>query len=177
LSRLEYFGWAIALGVIFVIGTVVLVVTGVVSGQMLNARSSPAAVGLAAVFVMVIAYLWSALALQAKRIRDIGLSPLLVIVGLMVFQVIDALILGRHLHFRLWPLDYQMTIGGLVNVAFAGMLLFWPGQRDDDAPRSEPRDSAPIAPQPSIPRPSIQRPNTAMPQPNAARREFGLRTR
>jgi uncharacterized membrane protein YhaH (DUF805 family) len=174
LSRLQFLGWTIALAVIFTVGTVVLVTTGVVSGQMLHARSSPGAIGLAAGLAMLILYLWSGLALQVKRIRDIGLSPLLVIVGLMIFSFIDGLILSRYLHFRLWPFQHQATISGLVNLAFMGMLLFWPGEGDDDAPRAAPRDVAPMAPQPSVPRPTI---SMSLPQPGAARREFGLRTR
>jgi uncharacterized membrane protein YhaH (DUF805 family) len=190
LARLEFLGWSLAAGVIFVVLVVALV--GVVTGEMLSARSNP---GFGVVVVAIgigIFYFWCGFALQAKRIRDIGLSPLMVIVGLFLFDFFDALVLSRIFHFKLWPHSPNTGIAGLVNLAYIGMLLFWPGESGDGRLRNlwpdEPNPAPPVASQPSAP-PSLQparfqsagiqqaKVQPAMSRSGGPRREFGLRTR
>jgi hypothetical protein len=133
---------------------------------------------------MGVAYFWMSFALQAKRIRDIGLSPLMVIVGLMLFSMFDAAVLSRIIHFKLWSLGPNTGIGGLVNLAYLGMLLFWPGESGDGRLRGLWPDEPDPAP-PAIARPSVAASSSPQParlqqavsRPGAPRREFGLRTR
>jgi hypothetical protein len=159
----------------------VLVVAGV---RGLSTGSSPGVTGLLLIVAMAIAYFWCGFALQAKRIRDIGLSPVMVIVGLMLFSMFDAAVLSRIFHFKLWSLSPNTGIAGLVNLAYIGMLFFWPGQIQDGRLRDlwpdEPDPARPVVAQPSAaPPPSLQpaRLQQAITRPNGARREFGLRTR
>jgi uncharacterized membrane protein YhaH (DUF805 family) len=181
LNRVEFFCWSLAAGVIFIVMAVVLVVAGV---RGLSTGSSPGVTGLLLIVAMAIAYFWCGFALQAKRIRDIGLSPVMVIVGLMLFSMFDAAVLSRIFHFKLWSLSPNTGIAGLVNLAYIGMLFFWPGQIQDGRLRDlwpdEPDPARPVVAQPSAaPPPSLQpaRLQQAITRPNGARREFGLRTR
>jgi uncharacterized membrane protein YhaH (DUF805 family) len=181
LNRVEFFCWSLAAGVIFIVMAVVLVVAGV---RGLSTGSSPGVTGLLLIVAMAIAYFWCGFALQAKRIRDIGLSPVMVIVGLMLFSMFDAAVLSRIFHFKLWSLSPNTGIAGLVNLAYIGMLFFWPGQIQERRLRDlwpdEPDPARPVVAQPSAaPPPSLQpaRLQQAITRPNGARREFGLRTR
>jgi uncharacterized membrane protein YhaH (DUF805 family) len=158
LNRVEFFCWSLAAGVIFIVMAVVLVVAGVYS---LNTRSSPGLSALVIGVAMAIAYFWCGFALQAKRIRDIGLSPVMVIVGLMLFSMFDAAVLSRIFHFKLWSFSPNTGIAGLVNLAYIGMLLFWPGESQDGRLRDlwpdDPDPARPVVPQPSVaPSPSLQ---------------------
>jgi hypothetical protein len=93
-------------------------------------------------------------------------------------------VLSRIFHFKLWSLSPNTGIAGLVNLAYIGMLFFWPGQIQDGRLRDlwpdEPDPARPVVAQPSAaPPPSLQpaRLQQAITRPNGARREFGLRTR
>ena len=170
LTRLEFLGWSFGATFIFIGVAVLFIVLGVIDGRM-----SAAVTGLIAIVAVVVAALWSGLALQVKRIRDMGFGPLMVIGGLMAFEVIDTLMLRRFVHLSFFPGGLHTAVGELVQLAFLGVLLFWPSAGREGAWREEPGDVAPVTPQASAPRPSMAR--ASLPQPGAPRREFGLRTR
>ena len=170
LTRLEFLGWSFAATFIFIGAAILFIVLGVIDGRM-----NAAVTGLIAILAVVVAAMWSGLALQVKRVRDMGFSPLMVIGGLMVFEVIDTLMLRRFVHLSFFPGGLHTAVGELTQLAFIGVLLFWPSAGRGGGWREEPDDAAPVAPQASAPRPSMAR--ASLPQPGAPRREFGLRTR
>jgi uncharacterized membrane protein YhaH (DUF805 family) len=170
LTRLQFLGWSFAATLIFTVSAVLFIVLGVIDGRM-----NPAVTGLIAILAVVVAAVWSGLALQVKRVRDMGFSPLLVIGGLMVFEVIDTLVLRRVVHLSFFPGGLHTAVGELAQLAFIGVLLFWPSAGRDRGSYEEPGDVAPVTPQASALRPAMSR--TSLAQPGAPRREFGLRTR
>ena len=72
LTRLEFLGWSFAGGAILIVAAVLFMVLGVVDGRM-----HPAVTGLIAIVAVFVAAIWCGLALQVKRIRDMGFSPLM----------------------------------------------------------------------------------------------------
>jgi uncharacterized membrane protein YhaH (DUF805 family) len=170
LTRLEFLGWSFAGAGILIVAAVLFIVLGVIDGRM-----HPAVTGLIAILAVVVAAVWSGLALQVKRIRDMGLSPLLVIGGLMAFEVFDTLVLRHVVHLSFFAPGFHSAVGELAQLAFIGALLFWPSASRGGGWREGPEEVAPVAPQASTPRPSMAR--ASLPQPGAPRREFGLRTR
>jgi uncharacterized membrane protein YhaH (DUF805 family) len=175
LTRLEFLGWSFAAVFIFTIGAVLIMTLGVIDGRM-----NAAVTGIIVVLAVLIAAVWSGLALQVKRVRDMGFSPLLVIGGLFAFEFIDTLVLRHFVHLSFFPLSLHSAVGELAQLAFIGVLLFWPSASGDSRLYDEPDDVAPVAAQASTPRPSMAPQTMAGPslaQPGGARREFGLRTR
>jgi len=170
LTRLEFLGWSFAGGAILIVAAVLFMVLGVVDGRM-----HPAVTGLIAIVAVFVAAIWCGLALQVKRIRDMGFSPLMAIGGLMAFEVIDTMVLRHVVHLSFFPGGLHSVVGELAQLVFLGALLFWPSAGRGGGWREEPDDVAPVAPQASTPRPSMAR--ASLPQPGAPRREFGLRTR
>jgi uncharacterized membrane protein YhaH (DUF805 family) len=171
LTRLEFLGWSFGATFIFIGAAVLFIVLGVSDGRM-----NAAVTGLIAILALVVAAVWSGLALQVKRVRDMGFSPLLVIGGLIAFEVFDTMVLRHVVHLSLFPLaGYHTAVGELAQLAFIGVLLFWPSAGRGGGSYEEPSDVAPITPQTSTLRPAMSR--SSMPQPGAPRREFGLRTR
>ena len=168
LTRLEFLGWSVAAILLLVVTAVVLVAASVVGAKDLRAGAGAGVLGLIIGLGMAVAYIWCGLALAAKRIRDIGWSPLIVITSLILFEIVDIVMLTRLIPVRyLWPLDQHTIVGGVVNLAYFGALLFWPSQDTDASPAEPSARTAPGSPRPSIPMPSARAP----------RREFGLRTR
>jgi uncharacterized membrane protein YhaH (DUF805 family) len=168
LTRLEFLGWSVAATLLLVVITVILMAASVIGAKELRAGVGAGMLGLIIALVMAVAYLWCGLALAAKRIRDIGLSPLIVMTSLFLFDIVDVLMLTRLIHARFfWPLDQYTIIGGAVNLAYLGALLLWPSQDADASPAEPSARTAPSAPRPSMPSPTARTP----------RREFGLRTR
>ena len=171
LTRLEFLGWSFAGAFIFIGAPILFIVLGVIDGRM-----SAAVTGFIAILAVVVAAVWSGLALQVKRVRDMGFSPLMVIGGLIAFEVFDTMVLRHVVHLSLFPVGgFHTVVGELAQLAFIGVLLFWPSAGRGGGFYEEPDDVAPVTPQAGAPRPSMAR--ASLPQPGAPRREFGLRTR
>jgi uncharacterized membrane protein YhaH (DUF805 family) len=171
MKRLEFVGWLILSIVLLAVSLVGL---GIGARALHITTSWPTMVVLGAIaLVLVIAEAWINCALQAKRIRDIGIPPMLVMVTVTAIIIVDAAVLTQLTEMRFfWPFHQNTPLGGLINAAYLAMLLFWPGTdtRGADAPDELP---APIE-RPVWPRtdPAQLRPTTGV-----ARTEFGLRTR
>ena len=166
MTRLEYLGWTIVSLVIVAIITAVLMFAGLMAAIGLHAGKGQAfAAGLVVGVPMLVIAVWSGFAITAKRVRDMGLSPLLVIGALIVFDIIDLLVLKRLTPVRFyWPLAEHTMAGGIVNIAYLAALLLWPGQGDDAGPRSPADDLPLLTIQPTI-------------RPDAPRGAFGMRAR
>ena len=88
-------------------------------------------------------YGWFTLGLMAKRFRDIGWDPFVVIIGWGTLAVIDCVAAG-YVPARFVASDGTQTLfGWLLNLGMIGCLLFWPSADDDvtATPVSAPRIS------------------------------------
>ena len=93
----------------------------------------------AAALVVALPLLWSLLALQAKRLRDIGL-PVLVLPVVVALNIADRFLALRTGWRFLWPDELTTPVSGLVNTVLLMAFLAWPGR-----PVDEPAGSAPAA--------------------------------
>lgn len=169
LRRLQFVGWWLATIVLGIVAILALIILGVASVKTMSWGLGAGLAAVLAILGIAVLYIWIGLALAAKRIRDIGWSPLLVIGGLILFTIVDMLVLTRLL--GVFPNKYgnQTAIGFLVNLAYMGVLLFWPSASDgDESEPAEPLREAPVVA--AAPRPVMR-------QVGGPRREFGLRTR
>ncbi len=158
LNRLRYFLSCLALGGVFGV-LVVMAVIGVLAGHSGGAPASEEDLLKAflplAIFAIPVcgAYLWVSLALQARRIRDIGWNPLYVIPGWIGLMIVDRGVALAVPSLALIPHNGTL-LGSLFNLAMGGALLFWPSAGPIE-PRSpaeinwdvpdEPRARAPVA--------------------------------
>jgi uncharacterized membrane protein YhaH (DUF805 family) len=151
LNRLQYFLGLLGLGgavfvvimLFFAFGGLSVVVGGVSKLGMLALAALP----------VLAAWIWITLSLQARRIRDIGWSPLLVIGCWFAVGILDRLVAHASPGLSMAPLHQSTLLGGLINLAFAGVLLFWPGGADEDdfVPLLADEGPAPARPAPAAP--------------------------
>jgi uncharacterized membrane protein YhaH (DUF805 family) len=132
IGRLQYFLGGLGVFAAFVLPMIaIMAATGV---------RDPASAGPALIFIALFAlvglplFFWASLALQARRIRDIGLEPLYVMPAMFMFTLVDFAVAvsapglaipGQHQTF------VGVTVSGLMGLA----LLFWPGKSDRGGPR------------------------------------------
>lgn len=182
MGRLEFLGWFL----ILIVTTLVnLVISAVLVVRLLSTSSTDSWLVLLGDLLLFLLCFWSSLAIQSKRIRDIGWLPVLVIPALFAFGILDAMVLTRLMPGLALPrLAHQSVLGVLVSVAYLGALLLWPGRSEGGVPREE-TDAAPRAPV-ADPRVSQVRISPSMHQASAPRtdratglrrQEFGLRGR
>ena len=134
IGRLHYFVLTLALAFVMTFLTLAIVV-GMMPHYAFPGGGRPTDVPeriMAAVLLTVgPIFLWFTLTLQAKRFRDIGLSPLYVIPCWIAANLVD-----RIVAFAVPSLSvgYQdgTAIGALLNLMVVGALLFWPGKSRDD---------------------------------------------
>jgi uncharacterized membrane protein YhaH (DUF805 family) len=161
IGRLEYFLLCLALGF-----ATVLVVFAMAFGTMPRGGAGgvaphhvPTALILMLVVFVLPVYLWFAFAFQAKRIRDIGWNPLYVILGWIAVIALDRAVAMIVPTVALGS-GGGTLVGGLINLAMCGILLFWPSAPADSAWSEQVYHTAP--PTPPAPRPA---PRAAAPAP------------
>ena len=130
--------------------------------------------GIALALAAVLAGTWAAVALQARRIRDIGCNPMHWMIGLSVAMVADQWLLAPLTGMRFHPPLHEYTpVGGLLAFAYVLVLVFWPGVSEAESP--EAADAAPPRPEPM---PSLSAPSSALllatPSQAAGRIQFGM---
>ncbi|MEB2847782.1 DUF805 domain-containing protein [Endobacterium cereale] len=128
LNRLQY----------FVTTIVISLVAGLIGGILFAAMAATGAGigGFALVILLLLPFLWMSLSMQAARIRDIGLSPLFVIGGLIAFYGVLHLTIMASANVAM-----ALFLSGLsiVSQILNGLLLlFMPG---DTFPRNGPPPS------------------------------------
>jgi len=129
LGRLQYFGGSAALvGSVFVV--VLVAVLSVGSLENLKEHPQSAAAPLILFLLALPAWIWVSLSLQARRIRDIGFDPLIVIPA---FFVLTMLVQGLGA-----AVPSLRIVGSLISLAYDGCLLFWPGDGGAGLMTSEP---------------------------------------
>lgn len=182
-GRLKYFltviGLAVAMAAL-VVGLVAMTVAGKAAGGHPDLLSILMIVLL--VLMMVPVMIWSGLALQAKRIRDIGLDPVIVIPASLFFNICDAMVVQAAPQFAVIHGSHQTLLGAGFGLAFGLCLLFWPGKSDTDF--ELPSDASPKPPRggrdPSrkaavATRPVATQPAAAWSAASAPRTTFGRR--
>ena len=122
IGRLQYFGFSMVLG----IAMTVIAMVSFASAIGHSAGKGTSAAGVASSFlpllILVPLFLWSSLALQAKRIRDIGWNPAVIIPVWMVVSTgagLTGIFGGKGSGIA--------ALGGLINLCMSGVLLLWPG--------------------------------------------------
>lgn len=150
IGRMQYFLRSMALGaaigVVAVIGCVSLIGGGGLealrNGQA-PAGGSLVLIGLLALVALPAAF-WSSFSLQARRFRDIGWNPIIVMPAWIVVDMID-FIVAKAIPAMAVGKEHQGTaFGALVGLVLGGSLLFWPGGGEGGEtyapPPPEPRD-------------------------------------
>jgi uncharacterized membrane protein YhaH (DUF805 family) len=155
INRLQYFGGLVGLFVSVLVAALVAVLS---VGDLSALRDQPSRlvpVLLIAVLAVPV-WVWISLSIQARRIRDIGLNPLLVIPACLVVETIVHAF-GASVPAGAPTASLGAVLSMLVDFAYSLGLLFWPGRpHDDGQPRASWADkvvlpSAPSAPAPSMP--------------------------
>ena len=121
IGRLQYFGYSCVLGVGMVV-IAAFALAGAVGHTTGKGDAAAAASSLLPLLIVLPVFLWSSLALQAKRIRDIGWNPAVVIPAWMTVSAVAAMLSvfgGKG--------SGVSTLGGLINLGMSMVLLFWPG--------------------------------------------------
>jgi uncharacterized membrane protein YhaH (DUF805 family) len=171
MKRLEFLGWSVLATVLLVLALATLLIGGVFSVRGAHLGVEAVIIVVAVWAVLIVGCTWISLALSAKRIRDIGGNPTIVITAVFAITLIDALVLTRFTKLPLFWLGHQHTMVGLViNMAYGAALLLWPSENSNTEPGEPARREAAV-----LSRPRVEQP--PLPQPSAGRREFGLRTR
>ena len=164
LGRLAFLGWTGAATIlVFVVTMVFLAAGGVLAGILPADGGGPRILGLSMAVAAFVIGIWSTLALQAKRLRDIGLGPLKWMIGVTALLMVDQWALTHVTDLRFFPpLSHYTPLGGLICVAYMIVLLLWPSAEESAATPEPPRKDP--APESSSARPAI-------------RGQFGLRSR
>ncbi len=110
----------------------------------------------------VIVLFWVSLALQTRRIRDIGWDPLIVLPAWFAVEIADSIAAHFYQNLAIGPQHNGTAFGVIVEIGMIAVLFFWPSAYDDGdgaslsfASRSLPKspDPAPTLPMP-VPRPA-----------------------
>ncbi len=163
INRVRYFLANLALGMAIVTLAVVAIIS---LGGLAHAARPTAALLPVGLLLLVAApvSMWISFSLQARRFRDIGWDPVLMIPGWLGVMFIDALV-ARGVPALSLGLVHQTLFGVLANLAMLCILWFWPG-RGDDGPSDAIWSERP-APQPQR-RPQTQTPVMPASAPRAA---------
>lgn len=168
LGRLAFIGWTLAATFLVFVITFSFLLFGILLAGFFSAEGNgPYLLGTAMAFVALIVGLWTTLALQAKRIQDIGLRPLTWMLLVSIIMVSDQAFLTPLTDLRFFPPLAQYTpLGGLAAAAYMIVLLCWPGVAEAT---TEPEAAAEPERRPA--RPAISAP----PRQSTRGPHFGLR--
>jgi uncharacterized membrane protein YhaH (DUF805 family) len=133
LNRLQYFGGLCGLTAAVVVAVVIAVLS---VGSLANIEQHPAVLLPALLIALLVLpiWIWVGLSLEARRIRDIGLNPVIVIPGVIVFGMLDQGLASAFPALSAGPNLHQTYIGAVVNLGYAACLFFWPGNSDVGPP-------------------------------------------
>ena len=125
-GRLHYFLLSLLLGFVMTLLTFAIIFGMMphyveVGGKVPDGM--PPMILLVTMLVVTPPFLWFSFALQAKRIRDIGWPPLIVVPAWIVANIVDAVAAGGG--------HGGSAIGLGINAGMVLVLLFWPGRAPD----------------------------------------------
>lgn len=129
IGRLHYVLAIIGIAIGFAIGAVCL---GMLAASL---RAVPLFAILAVVcFVPLgLAVSWVGLALQARRFRDIGWEPILVIPAWFAVQILDVFAAKAFPDFSIKGQGHSTVVGFALSITLTLVLLFMPGADDEPA--------------------------------------------
>lgn len=145
-------GWAATIAALFVGGVSLFLVGYLTLLALEGAGAIPAALLPAlhrmavplTIVLVAIPYLWVQTALAAKRARQAGLHPAVLIPAWWALVLLDTLVLDRLIAARfIPPFDGMTPVGGGVSLMIYAALLAWPGKGRKDAPPAGPSRSGP----------------------------------
>ena len=127
INRLQYWLGSMGIG-LFV--AVVLLGPLIAGGGADSAASAGAKLGLLALLAIPTIFIafWVSLSLQARRIRDIGFNPVIVMPLWMLIAVADKLLTPGFPHLSPVQLASPSVVGALINLVGGAALCFWPGR-------------------------------------------------
>lgn len=177
ITRLQYFLGALALGfaaVVLGVTAIAVVMAGRNAGMTLLLIPIAMAAGGA--------FIWVSLSLQARRFRDIGWNPTLMIGGTFAMALFDFGLAKAVPSLAIGPQHASTPIGGGISLLVTCCLLFWPSKADDGADATPLDGPSPYSPPPRAPMftppPAVApvQPVRYIPAPaNAPRSTFGRR--
>jgi hypothetical protein len=170
LGRLHYFLSTIGLAVVITIISFMLALY-VVRHSPKGSSFSFEQHALTAICATIL-FLWATINLQSIRIRDIGWDPVVVIPAWFLVLVVDALVATKTPAWAIGDGQHETIVGATVNVAFFGVLLFWPscldgGARPEFGKRQRSRSAKVLV------KSKPAKLSSAPQAPSAARTEFG----
>jgi uncharacterized membrane protein YhaH (DUF805 family) len=151
LGRLAFLGWtAVATFLVFIIGVGFLLSGGVTAVFFSAVDSGPYILGVLMGLTAAVVGIWTTLALQAKRIRDMGFRPLPWMLSVSAVMIADQWLLTHLTDVRFFPPLAQYTpLGGLSAVAYMIVLLCWPSVEEPQTSMPVPRQATPVPPAPA----------------------------
>jgi uncharacterized membrane protein YhaH (DUF805 family) len=151
LGRVAFLGWmAAATALVFVIAFLFLALGGVLAGTFSADGAGPHMLGMVMGVTAAAVGIWTTLALQTKRISDMGFRPLTWMLGVTVVMMADQWLLTQFTDLRFFPPFHQYTpLGGFAAATYMVVLLLWPSAEEPQAtPSSAPRPTR-TAPSPA----------------------------
>jgi TPR repeat protein/uncharacterized membrane protein YhaH (DUF805 family) len=135
LGRLAFLGWNLAAFILVAAIAVAFLMLGAGLSLVLSRSSgAPQILGMIMGVTAGAAGIWTALALAVKRVRDTGMAPWPVIIGVILLLALDHIIIARITDVRFFsPFANQTPLGGVLATAWFVFLFCWPG---DASPRN-----------------------------------------
>jgi uncharacterized membrane protein YhaH (DUF805 family) len=133
LGRLAYFGWSFAsVAVAVVIALVLILLAAPVATNSAKVFANPRDIGYVAIIGTSIVVLWMSLALQTKRLRDMGRDPFVWIVAVWTVLLLDHFVLTSYVAVRYpsYVFSGYTPLGGILSIVYWVFLLFTPSADD-----------------------------------------------
>jgi uncharacterized membrane protein YhaH (DUF805 family) len=129
INRLQYWLGSLGMGV-FV--AVVCLAPLMMGGGLRSGSDIGAQLGLMALLAIptLVIVLWVGLSMQARRIRDIGLDPVIVMPIWILIGIADKVLKPGFPHLSAIQLATPSTLVVLINLIGGAALCFWPGRGD-----------------------------------------------
>jgi uncharacterized membrane protein YhaH (DUF805 family) len=138
INRLQYFAGNFALCLALALAATLMFVN-IAAGARSGGLGS-IGLGLVLELAFLLTWYWTVLSLQARRLRDMGWSPSIVMPAWFALALVDRLIAGgaasgRGLMMQIAMAVVGTPVGGLINLALGLCLLFWPSKTYEVEPR------------------------------------------
>lgn len=145
IGRLAYFGWSLAsVAIAVVVAFVLVLLVTPISGEPASLWATQGGKGFVAGLGTAAIFIWMSLALQAKRLRDMGRDPFVWIVGFWTVLLFDQFVLTSYVSARYSSHAYGVytPLGGIASVVYWVMLQFMPSTDGASDYGSAPRGGA-----------------------------------
>jgi len=135
LGRLAFLGWNLVGMILVGAITIAFLVLGTVLAALGVPSGGATILGVLMALTAGGAGIWMTLALLSKRVRDIGLAPLPLLIGAIALLALDDTVLTRFTDLRFFsPFARQTPLGGLLATGWFIFLICWPGRSESGGP-------------------------------------------